>query len=87
MRILKNTFNDYIMLFHKIIEDKNASVYLRAENLFALCLYKNLFPYDYALLEKNEGLIPLVRNLDKLRKNVLQRLMKILKNVISELKR
>lgn len=74
MRILKNTFNDYIMLFHKIIEDKNASVYLRAENLFALCLYKNLFPYDYALLEKNEGLIPLVINLDKLRKKCITKI-------------
>ena len=73
MRILKNTFNDYIMMFHKIIEDKNASIYLRSENLFDLCLYKNLFPYDYALLEKNEGLIPLVINLNKLKEDHIKK--------------
>ena len=74
MRILKNTFNDYIMMFHKIIEDKNASIYLCAENLFALCLYKNLFPYDYALLEKNEGLIPLIIDLDKLKEKCIKKI-------------
>lgn len=66
MRILKNSFNDYIMMYHKIFEDKNAGKNLKADNLFALCLYKNLFPYDYALLEKNRGLIPLVVDMDRL---------------------
>lgn len=66
MRILKNSFNDYIMMYHKIFEDKNAGKNLKADNLFALCLYKNLFPYDYALLEKNLGLIPLVVDMDRL---------------------
>lgn len=71
MRILKNTFNDYIMMFHKIFEDENASKNLKSDNLFALCLYKNLFPYDYALLEKNDGLIPLVVDIELLQKNSL----------------
>lgn len=71
MRILNNTFNDYVMMFHKIFEDINAGKNLKTDNLFALCLYKNLFPYDYALLEKNEGLIPLVINIDLLKNKCL----------------
>lgn len=71
MRVLKNTFNDYVMMYHKIFEDKNAGKNLKADNLFALCLYKNLFPYDYALLEKDEGLIPLVINMDILQNKCL----------------
>ncbi|MDR0306843.1 MAG: hypothetical protein LBI42_08400 [Chitinispirillales bacterium] len=68
MRVLKNTFNDYIIMFHKIFEDKNAKPeYLSTEKLFALCLYKNLFPYDYALLENNKGLIPIVVDIKRLR--------------------
>lgn len=68
MRVLNNTFNDYVLMFHKIIEDINASDKLKSENLFALCLYKNLFPYDYALLENNKGLIPLIVDINKLKK-------------------
>lgn len=67
MRILNNSFNDYIMMFHKIFEDENANKRLNSNKLFALCLYKNLFPYDYALLEKNSGLIPQIINLPVLR--------------------
>lgn len=72
MRVLKNTFNDYVMMFHKIFEDENASKLLKTDNLFALCLYKNLFPYDYALLEKNEGLIPFVIDIDSLKAKCLK---------------
>jgi hypothetical protein len=68
MRILKNTLNDYIIMYSKIFEDTDAKAgYLSKEKLFALSLYKNLYPYDYALLEKNVGLIRLVVNMDKLR--------------------
>lgn len=68
MRILKNTMNDYIIMYSKIFEDSDAQVdSLSSEKLFALSLYKNLFPYDYSLLEKNAGLIPMVVCMDKLR--------------------
>ena len=72
MRVLKNTFNDYVMMFHKIFEDENASKNFKTDNLFALCLYKNLFPYDYALLEKDEGLIPLVVDISSLQNDCLK---------------
>lgn len=68
MRILKNTMNDYIIMYSKIFEDTDAKAnHLSKEKLFALSLYKNLYPYDYALLEKNAGLIRLVVDADKLR--------------------
>ena len=82
MRILKNTFNDYVIMFNKIIEDKHAGKDLSPEKLFALCLYKNLFPSDYALLEKNDGLIPRVINMTELRKKCV----KSTENELSELK-
>lgn len=66
MRILKNTFNDYLIMFSKIFEDKNNCKYLDKEKLFALCLYKNLYPYDYAELEMNQGLIPMVIDVKKI---------------------
>lgn len=88
MRILKNTFNDYIMMYHKIFEKEGASKFLKTEKLFALCLYKNLYPYDYALLEKNEGLIPLIVDMQRLRVNGLAEIdkkLQELKNRMSEL--
>lgn len=88
MRVLKNTFNDYVMMFHKIFEDKNASKFLKPNNLFALCLYKNLFPYDYALLEKNDGLIPLIIDMDRLHNICLKDInsqIEVCKNRIKEL--
>ena len=69
MRILHNTFNDFQIMFNKLFKDKLYSKHLKVDNLFALCLYKNLFPYDYALLEKGKGLIPLVIDIDKYRQN------------------
>lgn len=88
MRVLKNTFNDYVMMYHKIFEDVNASKILKTDNLFALCLYKNLFPYDYALLEKNEGLIPLVVDLESLKTRSLKEIniqIEECKNKVNEL--
>lgn len=55
-------------MYSKIFEDSDAQVdSLSSEKLFALSLYKNLFPYDYSFLEKNAGLIPMVVCMDKLR--------------------
>lgn len=59
MRVLKNAFNDYIMMTHKLSENTEKRLNKRHENLFALALYKNLYPYDYARLQHNDGLIPL----------------------------
>ena len=85
MRIFKNVFNDYTIMWHKLcvtndkkveqnkIENsprKNKSLKLpkglNNNALFSLMLYKSLFPYDYALLTKNSGLIPLIFNREKL---------------------
>lgn len=88
MRILKNTFNDYLIMFSKIFEDKDSCRYLDNEKLFALCLYKNLFPYDYAELERNKGLIPMVINLhfiqDRIMKNINDEIL-ITNNIIHNL--
>lgn len=72
MRILKNTFNDYLIMFSKIFKDENSCQYMDNEKLFALCLYKNLFPYDYAELERNRGLIPMVINLHSIQDKIIE---------------
>ena len=75
MRILKNTLNDYIIMYSKIFEDTDSKrEYLSQEKLFALSLYKNLFPYDYVLLETGNGLIPMVIDLVKVRVESLRKI-------------
>lgn len=59
MRVLKNAFNDYIIMARKLSENTENQLNKKRENLFAIALYKNLYPYDYARLQKNEGLVPL----------------------------
>ena len=62
MRLLKNTFNDYLITRDKIFNQSENNK-LKNENLFAICLYKNLFPFEYSMLEMDKGLIPII--LDK----------------------
>ena len=74
MRILTNVFNDYVIMFDKIFCDTDVNIdHLSNEKLFSVCLYKNLFPYDYALLEKNSGLIPIVINMHELREKSIKK--------------
>ncbi|MCL2599283.1 MAG: hypothetical protein FWD76_05205, partial [Firmicutes bacterium] len=64
MRVLKNTTNDYIISHQKLFE--NMGTRLKNENLFAMCLYKNLFSESYSRLEKNEGIVPEMMNKEKM---------------------
>ncbi|MCL2185022.1 MAG: hypothetical protein FWB86_04085 [Treponema sp.] len=82
MRILNNTFNDYIRMYNRIFEDDFAiSNSMNNEKLFSLCLYKNLYPFDYSLLEKNNRLIPLIINMEKLRSNYITELNNSIKRI------
>lgn len=68
MRILKNTFNEYIISHMRVFKDA-ALGRLKNENLFALSLYKNLYPYDYSKLEQDSGLIPIIMDKSSLIKD------------------
>lgn len=81
VRILNNTFNDYIIMCNRILLDENTPKYLHSDKMFALCLYKNLFPSDYALLEENEGLIPEVINMTELRKKIVYKIEEEINNL------
>jgi len=59
MRTLKNAFNDYIITRSRVFKHSPKGR-LSNENLFALSLYKNLYPYDYAQLQQGRGIIPIV---------------------------
>lgn len=65
MRVLKNAFNDYIIMANKLSDNSDKRLHLKKENLFALALYKNLYPYDYSRLQGNNGLIPLCVDKDR----------------------
>ena len=59
MRILKNTFNDYFITKNRIVNENNKHR-ISNEKLFTLSLYRNIFPSEYAKLEKNEGVLPIL---------------------------
>lgn len=44
MRVLKNTFNDYVIMANKLSENSDNKLVLKRENLFALALYKTCIP-------------------------------------------
>ena len=81
MRVLKNAFNDYIIMANKLSDNSEKRLQVERENLFALALYKNLYPYDYSRLQANNGLIPLCVNKDK----VVESFTNDIQNKISKL--
>ena len=72
MRVLKNAFNDYVMMANKLANNNEKRFIKKRENLFAIALYKNLYPYDYARLQKNEGLVPLCIDKKRLLESFVQ---------------
>lgn len=54
MRLLKNVVNEYIV-YSRVIPLKEID--LNANNLFALITLKNVFPYEFDLLQEDKGFI------------------------------
>ncbi|GGE62769.1 putative membrane protein YobI [Pedobacter psychrotolerans] len=55
MRILINTYNEFVLYQHNLKHPENQLV---PEKLFGIMVYKNLFPNDFAKLHIREGDIP-----------------------------
>ena len=63
MRLLKNSINEFKIYDKKVNEEdyksnnntSDESIYRDRNKIFALILYKNLYPKDFALLAQNEG--------------------------------
>lgn len=53
IRILKNTLNEY-RIYNKSLNIKIEGI-IPCQKLFSIILYKNIFPEDFALLQKKEG--------------------------------
>lgn len=62
MRLLKNIVNEYKIYFEKLT--KETKIELITNKLLSFIIYKNLFPKDFAILHKNEGMIYKVFNID-----------------------
>jgi len=60
MRLLKNIFNEF-QIYRNIIFGKTEQQ-LSIEKLLGLIVYKNKYPQDFALLNKNEGMVAQVFN-------------------------
>jgi hypothetical protein len=73
MRVLNNAFNDYIIMRERVFSDAEKGR-LKNDNLFALSLFKNLFPRDYSELENDKGIIPLIIDIQFLRKKTIDEL-------------
>jgi hypothetical protein len=62
MRILKNIFNEFI-----IYKDKLGIIDLDLNQLLAMVIYKNIYPFDFSQLQHNKGLVyDVLRNKDKI---------------------
>ncbi|WP_394351452.1 YobI family P-loop NTPase [Flavobacterium bernardetii] len=62
MRLLKNIINEYKIYHDKLT--KETEIELIPNKLLSFIIYKNLFPKDFAILHKNEGMIYEVFNID-----------------------
>lgn len=71
MRVLNNTFNDYLLYYIKLHDAGNQSPHkFENDKLFTLCLYKNLYPSDYAELQMhNSGIWATILNMDRIYAN------------------
>nr|WP_279036813.1 P-loop NTPase fold protein [Snodgrassella alvi] len=52
MRLLKNICNEFHLYYSNINNTE-----LNANKMFAMMVYKNLFPLDFSLLQKNQGFV------------------------------
>lgn len=56
MRLLTNIYNEFLIYYKRlIIERKNET--LRADNLLAMIVYKNLYPVDFTKLQNRDGMV------------------------------
>ena len=59
MRLLKNICNEFHLYYSNINNDK---LELNANKMFAIIVYKNLFPLDFTLLQMNQGFVFYILN-------------------------
>ena len=84
MRILKNTFNDYIITRKRIVNEKNKNR-ISNEKLFTLSLFRNLFPAEYSKLEEKSGVLPILLNKRNLSNVLLQKINNEINNLESQI--
>ncbi|WP_329469933.1 YobI family P-loop NTPase [Exiguobacterium sp. 9-2] len=78
MRILKNIFNEFI-----IYKEKLGVIDLDLNNLMAIIIYKNIYPFDFSELQYGKGL---VHDVLKNKKNVIDHNTNIFEKKIKMLK-
>lgn len=77
MRLLTNIVNEYV-IYYKQIKDRE----IIANKLFAIIIYKNLYPKDFAKLQYNKGE---VKQIFDNKKNIIRKINEKIENNINSL--
>lgn len=68
MRVLKNIYNEF-MLYRSTLNN----IKLKDDHLFAMIVYKNIYPNDFAKLHRNEGVLFKVFNqIDRIKEKLIE---------------
>lgn len=71
MRLINNIVNEFVIYRENLLSDSNEEI-IHPENLFAMIVYKNIYPVDFAKLQVNEGLLyELFNNKELLVKDII----------------
>lgn len=74
MRLLYNICNEYYLYKLELCSEENSDKFigLDSEKIFAIIVYKNIFPKDFSKLQNNQGfLYSIFKNKEEFRKNEL----------------
>lgn len=82
MRLLRNIVNEFKIYLNVKSKEKSDFNGVMLRKLFALILYKNVYPNDFVLLQRKEGLL---YNVFNKKSNFIEKLTKSFKSKIEEL--
>lgn len=77
MRLTYNICNEFVLYKHNLFSQKendNNKLNLSSDKLFAIIVYKNIFPKDFSLLQKDSGFVhQLFSRIDDLKRSSLDK--------------
>lgn len=85
MRILNNIFNEYVMYRGKLMNSEDS--FLEPQRMFAMMVYKNIYPNDFAKLQFEEGYVyNIFQKKEQVVKEYIKRLSKEVEALEKQLK-
>ena len=85
MRLVYNICNEFVLYKNNLFSQKendNNKLNLSSDKIFAIIVYKNIFPKDFSLLQKDSGFVhQLFSKIDDLRQGNLDKKSKEIENI------